>query len=108
MLFRVFVAAVIGGMCFAALAHLPSPAVVGVRSEPATLLFYGGMGLLAGLFAVGAMVCGIVLGLRRIQHRTTRPPGRVAILAYRLIWVVVGLGLLILLRAMVLRLGVTR
>ncbi len=108
MLFRVFIAAVLGSVCFAALAQMPSPAIVGVRSEPTTLLYYGGTGLLAGLFTVGAIVCGIVLGLRRIQHRATRPPGRVAILAYRLIWVVVGLGLLILLMAMVLRLGVTR
>ena len=105
MVLRILMVSGLGAVCFFLLSQLPDARVVGIRSEPATILFYGGSGLLAGLFAIGAIVSGIMLGFHLLQRRSMGPPSRLATLAYRLAWGVLASGLVVLVTAMLRRLG---
>ena len=108
MLPRILVISILGAGCFLLLSQLPDPTIFGVRSEPSTILFYGGSGLLAGLFTVVAIVSGILFGLQRIQSSTAGTPGPMATLAYRGAVALVAVGAILLVIAVIRRLAVGR
>ena len=74
------------GFCllFIGLAHVPDPRIFGIEGEPDRILFYGGSGLLAGLFGFVALGSGIYLGATRFAGMSEG--GRRLMLA--LMWVV--------------------
>jgi len=106
MLPRILVISILGAVCFVLLSQFPDPSIFGIRSEPSTILFYGGSGLLAGLFTVIAIVSGILFGLQRIQSQTGGTSSRMATLAYRAALALVAIGAVLLIFATIRRLGV--
>jgi hypothetical protein len=99
MLPRILTVCVIGAACFFLLSQVPDPAVFGIRTEPSTILYYGGSGLLAGLFTVMAIGSGVLAGLRRLQHTTGRTTSRLAKVVYRVALALVVVGALLVIVA---------
>ena len=47
------------------LTQVSDPSIFGVNEEPERIMFYGGFGVLAGLFGLAAAVSGVYLGVTR-------------------------------------------
>ena len=60
---RIFLGSLILGVLCAILSQTPDPAVFGIHDESVRILFYGGLGLAAGLFGLTAGVSGICWGV---------------------------------------------
>ncbi len=52
-------------MIFLGLSQMSDPGVFGIHEEPERIMFYGGSGLLVGLFGLIALGSGIYLGATR-------------------------------------------
>ncbi len=50
---------------FIGLSQIPDPGILGIDEEPERIIFYGGSGLLAGLFGLVAIFSGIYLCMTR-------------------------------------------
>ncbi len=61
----IFLGSVILCMIFLGLSQMSDPGVFGIHEEPERIMFYGGSGLLVGLFGLIASGSGIYLGATR-------------------------------------------
>ncbi|MEE9220758.1 MAG: hypothetical protein V3U34_04430 [candidate division NC10 bacterium] len=61
----IFLGSVILCMIFLGLSQMSDPGVFGIHEEPERIMFYGGSGLLVGLFGLIALGSGIYLGATR-------------------------------------------
>ena len=61
----IFVGSVLFCALFLGLSQIPDPDFFGVRDEPSRLLFYGGTGVLAGLFGLITTISGTYLVLSK-------------------------------------------
>ena len=61
----IFLGSVILCMIFLGLLQMSDPGVFGIHEEPERIMFYGGSGLLVGLFGLIALGSGIYLGATR-------------------------------------------
>ena len=61
----IFLGSVILCMIFLGLSQMSDPGVFGIHEEPERIIFYGGSGLLVGLFGLIALGSGIYLGATR-------------------------------------------
>ncbi len=61
----IFLGSVILCMIFLGLSQMSDPGVFGIHEEPGRIMFYGGSGLLVGLFGLIALGSGIYLGATR-------------------------------------------
>lgn len=52
-----------------ALSQIPDPGILGIRQEPSIILFYGGMGFLAGFSGLLAAGSGLYLLIARFFGR---------------------------------------
>lgn len=77
-----------GALCllFLGLSQLPDPAILGIDGEPERIMFYGGTGLLAGIFGVVALGSGLYLAAARLEGASERRRRFLLIL----MWVVLG------------------
>ncbi|MDH3629764.1 MAG: hypothetical protein OER98_01485 [Gammaproteobacteria bacterium] len=64
---KVFFGSVVLCLLFTGLSQVSDPGVLRIRGEPARVLYYGGSGLLVGVFALVALGSGIYLGITRFQ-----------------------------------------
>jgi len=69
MLAKLFLVSAVAAVVCLALSQVSHPAVFGVRSEPARILYYGLSGFLAGLFTLTAVLTGIVWTFKRARSR---------------------------------------
>ena len=51
------------------LSQIPDPSIFGIREEPSIILFYGGMGLLAGFSGLLAAGSGLYMLIARFLDR---------------------------------------
>jgi hypothetical protein len=49
------------------LSQISDPSILGIHGEPERVLYYGGSGLLVGLFGIVALGSGIYLGITRFE-----------------------------------------
>ncbi len=61
----IFLGSVILCTIFLGLSQMSDPGVFGIHEEPERIMFYGGSGLLVGLFGLIALGSGIYLGATR-------------------------------------------
>lgn len=64
---KVFFGSVVLCLLFTGLSHISDPGILGIHGEPERVLYYGGSGLLAGLFGIVALGSGIYLGITRFE-----------------------------------------
>ncbi len=55
----------VAALVFLGLAYLPDPKIIGITSEPSTIMFYGLSGLLAGLSFVVAVISTFAFAIGR-------------------------------------------
>ena len=94
---KLFVASLVLCLLLAGLAQVPDPAIFGIRDEPVRILFYGGSGLLAGIFGLIALGSGIYLGATRF--------GGISSAQKRVLWILMLIGLLFMLALLVFRIS---
>ncbi len=56
---NIFLGSVVLCLLSIGLSQVSDPTVLGIHEEPARIMFYGGSGLLAGLFGLTALASGI-------------------------------------------------
>lgn len=54
-------------LLFTGLSQISDPSILGIHGEPERVLYYGGSGLLVGLFGIVALGSGIYLGITRFE-----------------------------------------
>ena len=64
---KVFFGSAVLCLLFTGLSQISDPGVLGIRGEPARVLYYGGSGLLGGVFGLVALGSGIYLGITRFE-----------------------------------------
>jgi ABC-type Na+ efflux pump permease subunit len=64
---NIFLGSVVLCLLCVGLSQVSDPSVFGIHEEPERIMFYGGSGLLAGLFGLVAAVAGISVGANRFS-----------------------------------------
>ena len=64
---NVFFGSVVLCLLFIGLSQISDPSILGINGEPERILYYGGSGLLVGLFGIVALGSGIYLGIIRFE-----------------------------------------
>ena len=64
---KLFFASVVLGLLFTGLSQIPDPGILGIHGEPERVLYYGGTGLLVGVFGIVALGSGIYLVITRFE-----------------------------------------
>ena len=64
---NVFFGSVVLCLLFTGLSQISDPSILGIHGEPERVLYYGGSGLLVGLFGITALGSGIYLGITRFE-----------------------------------------
>jgi hypothetical protein len=67
MIRNVFFGSVALCLLFIGLSQISDPSIFGIHGEPERILYYGGSGLLVGLFGIIALGSGIYLGTNRVE-----------------------------------------
>ena len=67
MIRNVFFGSVALCLLFIGLSQISDPGILGIHGEPERILYYGGSGLLVGLFGIIASGSGIYLGTTRFE-----------------------------------------
>ena len=71
--FRIMIAAFLASLVFLGLAYLPDPKVIGITSEPARILLYGGSGIMSAV----CFLVGLIAGAFALAGRSRNGgPGR--------------------------------
>lgn len=60
---RIFLVSLVLAALSVGLSQIPDPDVLGIHGEPEHIMFYGGLGLLAGFSALIAVITGAYLGI---------------------------------------------
>ncbi len=64
---NVFFGSVVLCLFFTGLSQISDPGILGIQGESERVLYYGGSGLLVGLFGIIALGSGIYLGITRFE-----------------------------------------
>jgi len=64
---KLFFGSVILCLLFTGLSQIPDPGILGIHGEPERVLYYGGSGLLGGVFGIVALGSGIYLVITRFE-----------------------------------------
>lgn len=64
---NIFFGSVVLCLLFSGLSQISDPGILGFHGEPERILYYGGSGLLVGLFGIVALGSGIYLGITRFK-----------------------------------------
>ena len=64
---KLFLGSAVLFMLFVGLSQIPDPKILGIHEEPERIMFYGGSGLLAGLFGLIALGSGVYRGVTRFE-----------------------------------------
>jgi ABC-type Na+ efflux pump permease subunit len=81
-------------LLFIGLSQISDPSILGIHGEPEQILYYGGSGLLAGLFGIIALGIGIFLGTTQFEG-ISKGRRRVILFAMLLVFIAVLIILVI-------------
>lgn len=70
---NIFLVSATLSLLFTGLSQIPDAGILGIDEEPERILFYGGSGLLAGLFGLVSLGSGTYLCMIRLRGYTQRP-----------------------------------